>query len=163
MPAAASSTTVVTYWASWRARTNDGPTVRFHRGDVRTVSDTCASSILPPTSLRQRPSGYEFAIYGQGLGSITRSGNQYQVQVPHAGGTSEFTVPDRSFTTRSLRGNAVLRWEYRPGSTIFFVWQQERLNHEYMSSFGLDRAVGSLFDAHPNNVFVVKWNYWINP
>jgi hypothetical protein len=110
-----------------------------------------------------QPRGYEFAVYGQDLGTIERDGNAYHVEVPHAGGTSTFTVPDRSFTTRSLRGNAVVRWEYRPGSTIFFVWQQERLNHEYMSSFGLDRAVGSLFDAQPNNVFVVKWSYWLNP
>jgi hypothetical protein len=110
-----------------------------------------------------QPSGYEFAVYGQDLGSIERVGDAYRVEVPHADGTSTFTVPDRSFTTRSLRGNAVVRWEYRPGSTIFLVWQQERLNHDYMSSFGLNRAVGSLFDARPNNVFVVKWSYWINP
>jgi hypothetical protein len=111
----------------------------------------------------QRPSGYDFGVYGQDLGAIARTNDAYDVQVPHAGGTSTFRVPDRSFTTRSLRGNAVLRWEYRPGSTLFVVWQQERLNHDVMPSFGLNRAVGSLFDAHANNVLAVKWSYWLNP
>ena len=110
-----------------------------------------------------RSSGYEFGVYGKDLGSIARTNGGYDVQVPHAGGTTRFTVPDRSFTTRSLRGNAVLRWEYRPGSTLFVVWQQERLNHDFLPSFGLSRAVGSLLDAHANNVFVVKWSYWLNP
>ena len=109
------------------------------------------------------PSGYDFGVYGQDLGSLTKVGDVYHVEVPHADGTSMFTVPDRSFTTRSLRGNAVVRWEYRPGSTLFFVWQQERLNRDLMGSFGLDQAMGSLFDAQANNVFVVKWSYWLNP
>jgi hypothetical protein len=74
-------------------------------------------------------------------------------------------VPDRSFTTRSLRGNAVLRWEYRPGSTLYVVWQQDRLNDERMADFGTARAFGALFDGQgrTNNVFAIKFSYWINP
>ena len=33
---------------------------------------------------------------------------------------------NRDFQRRALRFNLVLRWEYRPGSTLFFVWQQNR-------------------------------------
>lgn len=110
-----------------------------------------------------RPGGYDFATYGRDLGAIRRDGTSYTVDVPHEAGTSTFTIPDRSFTTRSLRGNAVVRWEYRPGSTLFFVWQQERQARDVMDPFGMGRAVRTLFDAHPNNVFVVKWSYWFNP
>ncbi|MCC7010885.1 MAG: carbohydrate binding family 9 domain-containing protein [Acidobacteria bacterium] len=110
-----------------------------------------------------RPSAYDFATYGQDLGTVERDGRAYAVTVPRSGGVSTFAVPDRSFTTRSLRGNAVVRWEYRPGSTLFFVWQQERANRELMDDFGFDRALGSLFEARSNNVFVVKWSYWFNP
>ncbi|MFQ5569228.1 MAG: DUF5916 domain-containing protein, partial [Rhodothermales bacterium] len=39
-------------------------------------------------------------------------------------GTTDFSFSDRDFNIRSLRMNAVLRWEYRPGSTLFLVWQQ---------------------------------------
>ena len=74
-------------------------------------------------------------------------------------------MPDRSFTTRSLRGNAVLRWEYRPGSTIYVVWQQDRFNNDLMDSFSSSRAFGTLFDgsAKGSNMFAVKWSYWFNP
>jgi hypothetical protein len=111
----------------------------------------------------RRPGEYEFAVYGEDLGTVTREDNRYAVRIVQPGGESTFTVPDRSFTTRSLRGNAVLRWEYRPGSTLYLVWQQERLNRELMPSFALNRAMNSLFDARANNVFVLKWSYWFNP
>jgi hypothetical protein len=110
-----------------------------------------------------RPSSYEFAVYGQDLGTIVRDGSSYAVQVPSEGESGTFTVPDRSFTTRSLRGNAVVRWEYRPGSTIFFVWQQDRFNRDLMDGFEVGRAVRTLFDGDASNVFVVKWSYWFNP
>jgi hypothetical protein len=112
----------------------------------------------------RRPGAYEFATYGEDLGTLSVAADgSYLVRIETPGGASVFTVPDRSFTTRSLRGNAVLRWEYRPGSTLYFVWQQERLSHDLMTPFGLDRAMGTLFDPRPNNVFVLKWSYWLNP
>jgi hypothetical protein len=112
----------------------------------------------------RRPGAYDFATYGEDLGTLSVAADgSYLVRIETPGGASVFTVPDRSFTTRSLRGNAVLRWEYRPGSTLYFVWQQERLSHDLMTPFGLDRAMGTLFDPRPNNVFVLKWSYWLNP
>jgi uncharacterized protein DUF5916 len=66
----------------------------------------------------------------------------------------EFAAPD--FSVRSLRGNAVLRWEYRPGSTLFVVWQQERTGPGSPGDFALARDVGGVFRPRPDNVFVVK-------
>jgi hypothetical protein len=56
-----------------------------------------------------------------------------------------------------------LRWEYRPGSTLYFVWAQERT----MSLSGNDArrsagGLGELERAHPGNVFLVKGSYWIS-
>ena len=45
-------------------------------------------------------------------------------------GLSDFAFRDQNFNVRSLIGNAVLRWEYRPGSTLFVVWQREQLRRE---------------------------------
>jgi hypothetical protein len=70
-----------------------------------------------------------------------------------------FTNPDFNF--RSLRGSAVLRWEYRPGSTLFFVWQQQRSAQEGYGDFALRRDAGAVFREHPDNVFVIKASYWI--
>lgn len=72
-------------------------------------------------------------------------------------------MPDRSFTARSLRGDAVLRWEYRPGSTFFLVWQQDRLDAGRMHDFSVGRALGAAFGGKANNVLAAKWTYWINP
>ena len=59
----------------------------------------------------------------------------------------------------------MLRWEYRPGSTLYVVWQQDRLNDEPMTDFEARRALASLFDGdgQTNNVFAIKFSYWINP
>ncbi|HEX6036547.1 DUF5916 domain-containing protein, partial [Longimicrobium sp.] len=73
----------------------------------------------------------------------------------------QFRFGNGAFNVRSLRGNAVVRWEYRPGSTLFFVWQQNRSGDEPFGDFQLRRDTGAIFDARPDNVFVVKATYWL--
>ncbi len=104
-------------------------------------------------------------MYTQPLASQGRYGAPKEFLTPSAYRFAEYSrpVPDRNFTTRSLRGNAVLRWEYRPGSTFYLVWQQTRLDSEYMSDFSIGRAFGDVFSGHANNVVAVKWSYWFNP
>jgi hypothetical protein len=65
-------------------------------------------------------------------------------------------------TERSLRGNAVLRWEWRPGSTIYFAWQQTRRSSGSESEFDLWRDQRLLFEAPPDNIFVIKASYWLS-
>ena len=72
-----------------------------------------------------------------------------------------FRFYNGDFNVRSLRGNAVLRWEYRPGSTLFFVWQQNRSGNEAYGDFAWRRDTGAIFNARPDNVFVIKATYWI--
>ena len=71
-------------------------------------------------------------------------------------------MPDRDFTVRSLRGNAVLRWEYRPGSALFVAWQQSRGANDAADAFHLGDAARDLLRARPDNVFVVKLSYWLD-
>ena len=77
------------------------------------------------------------------------------------GPSSAFTIADPNFNFRSLRGNAVVRWEYKPGSTLFFVWQQNRSDTDPVGNFNFGRDREALFDAHPDNIFLVKASYWI--
>ena len=51
--------------------------------------------------------------------------------------------------------NAVLRWEYRPGSTLFVVWQQDRLTSDYERDFSIGRAFSDVFAGRANNVLAV--------
>jgi hypothetical protein len=76
-------------------------------------------------------------------------------------GRADYSFSDRDFNVRSLVGNAVVRWEYRPGSTIFFVWQRNQIARARTGDFDLDRDLGALFDAPAENRFIIKVNYWL--
>jgi len=57
----------------------------------------------------------------------------------------------------------VLRWEYRPGSTLFVVWTQGRQDFAGAEGPGSMRDnFRHIFDLHPDNTFLVKASYWIN-
>jgi hypothetical protein len=75
--------------------------------------------------------------------------------------TPEFTFDNPDFNFRSLRGNAVVRWEYLPGSTLFFVWQQHRSGSVPIGDFHAGRDVREIFDSRPDNIFLVKVSYWL--
>ena len=85
--------------------------------------------------------------------------NNYSVTEPN-GYTYSFYNPDFSF--REFRFNLVFRWEYRPNSTIYLVWSQDRSGAYpgYNSSF--NQNLKELFQYHPNNVLMVKINYWFS-
>jgi len=67
------------------------------------------------------------------------------------------------FNYRSFRTTNVLRWEYKPGSTLFVVWQQGREDSVEYGNFNFNRDFGAVFDAPAKNVFLVKFAYWFNP
>lgn len=76
-------------------------------------------------------------------------------------GQVDYEFTDRDFNVRSLRANAVLRWEYRPGSTVFFVWQRAQSERAPTGSFDFGRDAGALFGAPGSDTFIVKVNLWL--
>lgn len=76
-------------------------------------------------------------------------------------GTSDYTVPEQDFNLRSLIGNAVLRWEYRPGSAVFMVWQRRQRSEVILGDFVARRDFLELWRAPTDNTFLVKFSYWI--
>jgi hypothetical protein len=66
------------------------------------------------------------------------------------------------FNVKSFRTTNVLRWEYKPGSTLFVVWQQARENDAVPTGFRVGRDVRDIFAVSPTNVFLVKLAYWLN-
>jgi hypothetical protein len=117
---------------------------------------------------------FEFLEYGKDIGTVTRGADgRYRIDPDANPATNNvITVADPDFSLRSLLGNAVLRWEWRPGSTLFLVWQQRRSERllgqsadalDRAGSFDLGRDVRGLVDLKPENVFVIKLNYWLNP
>ena len=77
---------------------------------------------------------------------------------PYAG-----AIPGLDFNVRSLRGNSVLRWEWREGSTLYVAWQQSRNDEAAYGDFDLRRDGRRLADLRPDNIFIVKMNYWMAP
>ena len=104
-------------------------------------------------------------VYGRDVGtiseSLTNGARSYTIDPDGAGPATAFNVEDPNFTFRSLRGNAVFRWEYVPGSTLFLVWTQDRASQEGVGDFDFSRDRRALFDSPANHVFLVKVNYWL--
>ena len=75
------------------------------------------------------------------------------------GGQFSFSRPDFSF--RELRSTVVLRWEYRPGSSVFAIWSHGRQSDGPDGHFDLGRDLSALGRADAENVVMVKANYWI--
>jgi len=126
-----------------------------------------------PKELRA-PGTFDFLRYGEDLGTLSPRGDRYfEIDPDGAGPASPFTVEDRDFNLRSLLGNAVLRWEWRPGSTLFLVWQQSRsrrinrwgamsVDLDDIGDFDFGRDADELFQIRPDNIFVMKVSYWLN-
>jgi hypothetical protein len=103
-------------------------------------------------------------LFAQPFVSTVNFGDPLQLTAPR---TFEFEpyagdLGESDFRRTSLRGNAVLRWEWRPGSTMFLVWQQRRAGSFDDGDFRFGRDSRAIFDQRPNNVFLVKLNYWLN-
>lgn len=74
-------------------------------------------------------------------------------------GSPAFDNPDFNF--KSLRVNAVFRWEFRPGSTLYGVWTQQREDFSHPGDLRFRRDAAALFSAPADDVFLVKMTYWI--
>jgi hypothetical protein len=111
------------------------------------------------------PGAFAFDTYGRDRGTIVRrggaTGDLVTVDPDGAGPAVPFTFQEQDFLVRSLRGNAVMRWEYRPGSTLFLVWQQQRQGLGDVTDLATAGDIGSAFRDPARNVFLVKLSYWL--
>ncbi len=70
---------------------------------------------------------------------------------------------DTAFKFTQLRTNTVVRWEYRPGSTMFLVWAHGRQDFTNENSHqSWTRDYRDLLGLHPDNTFLIKVAYWMN-
>lgn len=110
-----------------------------------------------------RPKSFAFDVYGEGASTVEASASSTFTADPDGPGPAPaFSFDDPNFNFKSLRGTAVLRWEYRAGSTLYLVWTQQRSDSETIGTFNLANSMGRLWDAQPDNIFMVKLNYWLS-
>lgn len=77
-------------------------------------------------------------------------------------GLVDYSVAQPDFNFRQFRSNLVIRWEFKPGSTLYLVWSQGRTGFEQIGDFSFRRDWRGLFDVAPYNVFLVKFTYLFN-
>lgn len=95
-----------------------------------------------------------------GTGGTTATPNPDGSLTVGAGDTT-FSLRNRDFNTLSFRSNVVLRWEWRPGSTVYIVWQQDKSGTEILGTrVGVSDAFRSL-TAPGANIFLVKTSWWL--
>jgi hypothetical protein len=68
--------------------------------------------------------------------------------------------PDFNF--KSLRLNAMFRWEWRLGSTLYIAWTQQRQDLSDPGEFRFGRDLGRIFTGPMDNVFMVKFSRWFS-
>jgi hypothetical protein len=77
-----------------------------------------------------RAKSFDFNRYGDGASTIDFENGTYVADPDGDGPAPAISFDNPDFSIKSLRGNAVLRWEYLPGSTLYFVWTQSRSDYE---------------------------------
>lgn len=108
-----------------------------------------------------RAEAFEDRFEGFGSDRVALEDDVFGVDLDGAPG-AEIEFDDPNFNFRELRSTLVARWEYRPGSTAYLVWSQDRDSEVFDPRFRLGDDLGALFDADARNVFLVKINGWLN-
>ena len=118
----------------------------------------------------EAPETFDFNVFDEGnyfesggpgfcqWGRICRNGDDQFIDFD-GDGVADYNFTDKDFNERSLLGNVVLRWEFRPGSAIFLVWQHEQLDRANVGDFDLGRDIGALFRAPSSDIFILKVDY----
>ncbi len=164
-----------------RMGTDEAPAYLFGRLDQTTVGVTARLdyAFTPTLSLQ---------VYAQPFVSAGSYGDFKRVTDPHAptyagrftgvdvtldedgyyrgdvdGDGSVDSFRDPEFNVRQFHSNTVLRWEYRPGSTLYLVWAQGRDALGPTGDFRFSGDFRGLFDTRPSNTLMLKVSYWFAP
>jgi hypothetical protein len=77
-------------------------------------------------------------------------------------GVTDYSVGDPDFNFHQFRSNLVAKWEYRLGSFIYLVWSAGKTGQNDMSGASLSESYKQLKNVYPNNIFLIKFNYWFS-
>jgi hypothetical protein len=107
-----------------------------------------------------RSRSFDYATYGVDRGSIHLQNGRYVVDPDGPGGSSPFSFADPDFSVRSIRGSAILRWEFRPGSALFLVWNPNREAEEEVDSVRPWGDTREAWSGRRDDVVLVKVSFW---
>lgn len=87
--------------------------------------------------------------------------NNYEVS-ENNNETVDYSFKNPNFDFSQFRSNLVFRWEYLPGSQLYFVWSQDRTEYMEPGIQDLGKKISNIKDIFPNNIFLVKFKYWFS-
>ena len=130
---------------------------RIHQTTVG-LTARCNYTITPNVTLQ---------LYAQPFVSAGAYSDFKSVVKPRAARYADQFAPyayqgEPDFNYRSFRMTNVLRWEYRPGSALYVVWQQIREDSASRGLLRFGRDLHDMFGLPATNVFLVKFSYWLN-
>ena len=102
---------------------------------------------------------FDFHFFGQGDSTLSVRDGVYTIDPDGPGPAAPFSFADPDFRVRSLRGTCVLRWEFHPGSILYFVWTQRRADAASTVTPDFWDDIGAVFRAAGENVFLIKFSY----
>jgi hypothetical protein len=110
-----------------------------------------------------------FQFYGEPFVTTGKYSNLRELNSPRASKYADrfkpFALDDDAggFNEKQFNSNMVVRWEYRPGSAIFLVWSQGRLQDDRnIGNFDAVRDYKDLFRSRPDNTLALKASYWFS-
>ncbi|MDR2968473.1 MAG: carbohydrate binding family 9 domain-containing protein [Tannerellaceae bacterium] len=145
-----------TYGVTLKAKVNVTPdiSIRFYASPYTSTGKYTGYKVITNPAARNYNDRFhllapEEITYADGNYSVNYNGRQYR-----------FADPDFSFN--EFRSNLVARWEYRPGSTLYLVWEHTMSNRDTYVMSGWGDNMNRMFGLPAKNVFMVKLNYWFN-
>ncbi len=108
----------------------------------------------------KRGSSYDFLVYGEEGSTFDKE--NYMADPDGDGPAQPIDIGNPDFNFKSLRGNAVLRWEYMSGSVLYLVWTQTRSDYEENGQFQFSKNINRLMEQQPDNIFMIKFTYWLS-
>ena len=106
-----------------------------------------------------KPRAYAYNVFGKGGSTFVQAGGRTTIDPDGEGPAAAFSFGNPDFNMKSLRGTVVLRWEYRPGSLLYFVWTQNRAAYSNPGTLQLRRDMADLLTAPGDNIFMLKVSY----
>lgn len=112
-------------------------------------------------SARASSAGMRFHTYeGDELLPVTDS-NELQFD-ENLDGVADYSINNPNFKFGQLRSNFVIRWEYRPGSTVYLVWSQSRDMYESLQRYSLPDAFDRLGTVYHDDILLIKLSHWFS-
>jgi len=94
-------------------------------------------------------------------GELSRTDGGYEVD-EDMDGVADYRFGNPDFNFREWNSNLVARWEFSPGSLIYLVWSQGRVDFTSDGRFSARNGIDDLFRQHPHDIFLIKVSRWFS-